>query len=515
MDVRKRKNGNQKEPTSNRKHENVAFDDDYFTNKDHQLVLSPAARLFHSPKFCCYVVVRMGTKTRINVETIKAGLMKNFPNHPRFSSRLVNEDKVLGEEKRWERVTLNIEDHIIVPEVDWEMEDADQFVDQYISNLTTSPLDLSRPLWEVHIINVKTSDAQAVAVIRVHHSMGDGASLLSLLLACSRKSSDPDTLPMLPTKKKQEDGSSSDSSMFWRFLLTIWSAITLMRNTLVDVLIFLATALVLKDTNTPMRGPPGVEFNTKRFVHRTVSLDHIKQVKNALNMTINDVILGVTQAGFSRYLNRRYGEYQKDEGALQKGHNNLPKGIRLRANILMNLRPAVGIQDLADMMAKNSKNKWGNKIGNVLLPFTIALQDDPLEYVRGAKSLIDRKKHSLEAFFTYLCANILVNLFGAQVAGAVAHKILCNSTLSFSSLMGPVEEITYYDHEVEYIASNVYGHPQAAHLHFQSYADKMTICISADPDVYPDPEQLLDDLADSLKLIRDAVVDKGLTIAKK
>lgn len=73
------------------------------------------------------------------------------------------------------------------------------------------------------------------------------------------------------------------------------------------------------------------------------------------------------------------------------------------------------LQDLADMMAKKSKTKWGNRIGYVLIPFTIALQDDPLDYVRGAKSLIDRKKHSLEPVCTYLCANLLTKLIGANV----------------------------------------------------------------------------------------------------
>lgn len=53
------------------------------------------------------------------------------------------------------------------------------------------------------------------------------------------------------------------------------------------------------------------------------------------------------------------------------------------------------------------------------------------------------------------------------------------------------------------------------HLHFQSYADKMTICLSADPDVIPDPDKLLDDLEESLKLIRDAVVEMGLPIAEE
>lgn len=482
--------------------------------EEQQESVSPVAHLFHSQKFSCYIVIRMGCSTRFNQEVIKFGLEQTLLKHPRFSSKMVK-DRTVGGKNRWMQVSVNMEDHVIVPNLDSDMEHADQFVRDYISNLTTSPLDLSKPLWEVHILNVKTSDAEAVAVIRIHHSMGDGASLMSLLLACTRKTSDPDALPSVPTKRKWEGRSSSDSGVFWKLLLAIWSAITLIGNTLVDLVLFLATVLVLKDTKTPIKGPLGVELTTKRFVHRTVSLDHIKHVKNAMNMTINDVVLGVTQAGLSRYLNSRYaGKNEKDEGAKQNRHN-LPKSIRLRANILVNLRPAAGIQDLADMMAKKSKTKWGNRIGYVLIPLTIALQDDPLDYVRGAKSLIDRKKHSLEPVCTYLCANLLTKLIGADGAGAVAHRILSNSTLSFSSLIGPLEDITFYGHPITYMASNVYGHPHAMHLHFQSYADKMTVCLSVDPDVIPDPDKLLDELEESLRLIRDAVVERGLPIAEE
>lgn len=89
MDGKRRKNGNQTEPSSNQKHENGTTDDDCFTNEDYQLILSPAARLFHSPKFNCFVLVRIGSKTRINPEAIRVGLMENLSNHPRFCSKLV------------------------------------------------------------------------------------------------------------------------------------------------------------------------------------------------------------------------------------------------------------------------------------------------------------------------------------------------------------------------------------------------------------------------------------------
>lgn len=50
---------------------------------------------------------------------------------------------------------------------------------------------------------------------------------------------------------------------------------------------------------------------------------------------------------------------------------------------------------------------------------------------------------------------------------------------------------------------------QALTIHFQSYANKMTISIAVDPSVIPDPHFLCDDLEASLKRITD-VANKTL-----
>ncbi|KAF3432826.1 hypothetical protein FNV43_RR23928 [Rhamnella rubrinervis] len=465
--------------------------------------LSPAARLFHSPRFNCHIIAIMGCKTSINPDVVKDGLKQTLLKHPRFSSKLLSNEK-----RKWVQTTVNLENHVVVPNLDTEIESPDQYIDDYISHMTTTPLDLSKPLWELHLLNVKTSYAEAVGVFRIHHSLGDGASLMSLLIACTRKTSDPEALPTVPTLKR---AGSSRSSLFWWLLCFIWSVLVLVWNTFVDIMMFVATTLFLKDTKTPIKGAPGVELATKLFVHRTVSLDHIKLIKNAMNTTINDVVLGVTQAGLTQYLNRRYGQNQKEGGPNQK-RNNLPKSIRLRAAILVNLRPIVGIQDLAEMMAKGSKTRWGNWIGYLLLPLNnIALEDDPLNYVRGGKATSDRKKHSLEAICTFTTAKLVLKTLGVKVAAAIAHRVLSNTTMAFSNMVGPLEDVSFYGHPITLIAPSVYGHPHALTVHYQSYVEKMTIVLAVDPSVIPDPHQLLDDLEDSLKLIRDAAVKIELT----
>ncbi|KAJ0026232.1 hypothetical protein Pint_07629 [Pistacia integerrima] len=127
----------------------------------------------------------------------------------------------------------------------------------------------------------------------------------------------------------------------------------------------------------------------------------------------------------------------------------------------MNLRPIQGIQELADMMKKGTKAKWGNQIGYLIYPFTIALRDNPLDYLREAKTAIDRKKASLEASFSYFLAKYF---------------------LKFGGLKGLM-------------------------IHVVSYANKMTFILSVDDDIIPDPHQLCDDLEVSLNRIKTAVIN--------
>ena len=58
---------------------------------------------------------------------------------------------------------------------------------------------------------------------------------------------------------------------------------------------------------------------------------------------------------------------------------------------------------------------WGNKMGYVLFPLHIKHKRDPLDYVRKAHAMMQRKKESLEPLFTSLLANLVLKLFGVKV----------------------------------------------------------------------------------------------------
>lgn len=93
---------------------------------------------------------------------------------------------------RWRKTGLNIDDHFIVPDINLSsIESPDQFVEDYVAGLTGTPMDLSKPLWEFHLLDLQTADAAGVIVARFHHSLGDGASLMSILFASSRSPANP------------------------------------------------------------------------------------------------------------------------------------------------------------------------------------------------------------------------------------------------------------------------------------------------------------------------------------
>lgn len=61
-------------------------------------------------------------------------------------------------------------------------------------------------------------------------------------------------------------------------------------------------------------------------------------------------------------------------------------------------------------------SRWGNKFGVILLPVYYHRDEpDPLRFVKRSKAMIDKKKLSLEAPFSYKLMDSIISLFGPKV----------------------------------------------------------------------------------------------------
>ncbi|KAF8676305.1 hypothetical protein HU200_047182 [Digitaria exilis] len=473
--------------------------------------VSPTGRLFREPNFRCHIVSVFGLAAPVDLPALRAGVAATLARHPRFSSVQVLNEFEKDARPKWVRTAVNVDDHIIVPELDpaATSSNPDKALEDYVASLSTRAMDHSIPLWEIHVLDFPTAEAAAAVALRVHHSVGDGVSMLSLFMACTRSASDPGALPSLPPRRRRwplVSSSTGAAALDAVVALAMWavSLLVLAWHTVVDVACFVATAVgLLGDAPTVLKGEEGTEFRPKRFVNRTLSLDDVKFVKNALSCTVNDVLLGITSAALSRYYFRKTGERLSGESDRQS--------ITVRSAVLVNLRPTPGIQALASMMesGKHNGSSWGNKIGYMLIPFHLAKHDDPIEYVRRATKVARRKKSSMESVFTFWSGDMVLKLFGIKAAAALCYGMFTNTTLSFSNMVGPTEQVLFCGNPIVYIAPGTYGHPHALTVHYQSYMNTVKLVLTVDESRFPDCHQLLDDFAESLRLIREAASRKS------
>lgn len=241
--------------------------------------VSPVERLMKD----LYIVAAIGLAAPLNPTVFRAGIESQLvARHPHFRSIQVTDKDGTP---RWVPTALNIDDHIVVPRLDSAGNDnPDKAVEDYLSSLSTLPMDHTRPPWEFHFLDVRTSEAASSVALRMHHALADGMSLITLLVSCSRSAADPAKpapAPPLPARRTGAIYAPPRSpSLVW----SIWSYLMLAWHTLVDVAAFVATIFFLRDPHTLFkRADHGEHQRRMRFVHRGLSLDDVKFVKNAMN----------------------------------------------------------------------------------------------------------------------------------------------------------------------------------------------------------------------------------------
>ncbi|KAF7005405.1 hypothetical protein CFC21_020531 [Triticum aestivum] len=465
--------------------------------------VSPTARAMED--IGIYIVVTIGLDTPINLTAFQAGIEAMLARCPRYGCIQVADGSNNGE-ARWARTTVNVQDHMIVPRLD-HATDPDKAVEDYIASLSTLPMDRSRPPWEFHFLDFPTSEAASTVAIRVHHAYGDGMSTMALLMMSTRSAAaDTKSHPAAPPHRRPTRTSAIYapqrpplSAGVLAFVAWVWSYLVLAWNTAADIAYFAATIMFLSDPRTLFkRADDG--FHAKRFAHRSLSLDDVKFLKNSMNCTVNDVLVALTSAALSRYYFRKSGDTRK---------------ICVRSLLPVNTRPATSLQTYVNVIESDKRNEvtWGNKLGYIILPFYLARHDDPLAYIHKAKKVLDRKKRSLEVIFTYKIAEIFMNVFGAKVGTSIFRCLFARTTIVFSNMVGPTEQVELCGHPVAFIAPSVYGIPEALIIHYQSYRSTIKIILSVDEDMFPDYHQLLDDFDETLAAMMNAA-SRPLTLTK-
>lgn len=183
-----------------------------------------------------------------------------------------------------------------------------------MARLMGQELDRERPLWELWLVEGLADDRWAL-ISKVHHCMVDGVSgvdLLTVLLDVERENAVGDPVPWTPAPEPPGLAKVIDA---WSGLAA--DAVDVVRRAPALVRNPGGVARGLRDTgsgllgyvrhlsrttSTSLEGSIGPH---RTWAHATVPLDDVKRIRKDLDVTINDVVLGVLAGAYRQLLLHR------------------------------------------------------------------------------------------------------------------------------------------------------------------------------------------------------------------
>ncbi|MFE8070708.1 wax ester/triacylglycerol synthase family O-acyltransferase [Marinobacteraceae bacterium S3BR75-40.1] len=291
------------------------------------------------------------------------------------------------------------------------------------SDLNSTPLDFSKPLWQIHYID--NYQGGCALFVRIHHCIADGISLVRVLLQLTDESPDSKVTEMRPSAK-----AVSPRPPYWKrlyaetknTLLTArdqlnqaWQQVQnepgylrkLGREGLKIGEECLKLGLGPADPPTPLKGDL---CGRKRVAWApALSLDEVKATAKAMGGTVNDVLMSAATGALHTYL-KQAGESLPDPG--------------IHVAVPFNLRPL-------DQPIQN----LGNQFGLVLVPLPVGTTCPRLRFSQVRQEMM-RLKRSYQAQVTYS----LLDLFGRgpDLLERRALELLSNKTSAvLTNVPGP------------------------------------------------------------------------------
>jgi len=245
-----------------------------------------------------------------------------------------------------------------------------------VANVLSKRLDRDKPLWRLQVIH--GLPGRTAVVITLHHAAVDGIAageILAILLdGPDEKSSTPGDHDVEALPNRVALAARGIASIPLRRVRALRSApSTLAHLDQVPVLRSLPGAHILSqvfrgDLSAKRLDAPRTRFNTKLSAERsvaygTVSLSDVKAIKNALGVTVNDVVIALCA------------------GALRR---------RLSATADLPADPLVAYMPVSTRLP-DAKERYGNAISSIIAPIPTHLADT-LERLAFAHETLSRAK---------------------------------------------------------------------------------------------------------------------------
>ncbi|GAA0151480.1 hypothetical protein Leryth_005038 [Lithospermum erythrorhizon] len=432
--------------------------------------VSPGSQYLNSSALSLTVVAVMESEVPIDESLVIHHMIDVItPLNSRFSSVMVSGD---DGSRKWKRVDVQYEDHFVIPNLETgkSIEYYDEYTTEYISKLAMEPLVQTRPLWEVHIMKYPTSNAAGGLIIfKLHHALGDGYTLMGLVLSGLQRVDNP-VLPLrFPSSEPKSKFRGGNSAR--NFIKNTPRNLARLMYTLSDFGWGILKSKLMKDDETPIRsGDDGVEFRPIVVKTMAFPLDSIKQIKDKLNVTINDVITGIITMGTRLYM---------------QGESQESSTTDCTALVLLNTRAVGGYKSVSDMLKPNTDSPWGNHFAFLHVPLTklnTSEGSNPLDFVWRVHQTIKKKRNSASVLLTGRLLDTLRRIRGPEATAEYIHGTLKNSSMAISNMIGPMDQMAFAGHPIQGLYYFVAGAPQSLAVLIMSYMGNLRIAIAMEKD---------------------------------
>lgn len=428
-----------------------------------EMPVSPSGQYLNSATLSLIVLAVLEFEVPVDDLNITQLIKDMFiSSNPRFSSIMIGGR---NEVKRWKPVQVQLEHHVKTPKFPHgkSPEFYDKCLEEYMSDLAIDPLPQTRPLWEVHVIKHETSNAAGTVILKLHHALGDGYTLIGLLISTFQRADNP-SLPLTFPSLLSSSKSSANSCSIFRVVPRVLHGII---NTVMD---FGTSIFKKEDDRTPVRSAnEGLEIAPRNLSTITFPLDTIKQIKSSLNVTINDVITGIILYG-----SRMYMEEESYES----------RNAKSSALVVFNTRNIGRYKSVNEMAKPNANKLWGNQftLSHVPIPKLSNVRDssNPIEFILRVHKTMERKKNSSAVYMTAGLIESVRKFRGAEVAAKLIRKTLKNSSIGLSNLIGPVEQMALQNHPLKGFYFTVAGVPVSTGVAIVSYNGKLRVAITSE-----------------------------------
>ncbi len=363
---------------------------------------------------------------------------------------------------------------------------------EMVSDLMSTPLDFSKPLWQFHLL--ENFGEGSVVLLRIHHCIGDGVALVHVMLSSTDPVPDA-PWPTAPVTPHPHAGHPRDritslvdgvNSMMKKTRKVTGALIqegvetVLHPSHLLELAQDLSegasilTKLLLKppDPDTVLKGRLGT---SKRAAWSApIPLDEVKAVGRANHATVNDILVAAVAGAIRRYL---------------EGRGESIQGIEINAMVPVNLRPP-GEADLL-----------GNRFGLVYLALPVGTAD-PGERLLIVKEQMDELKASPEPFVVFQILGAL-GVAPKEIADLMVEMFGKKSTAVLTNVIGPKTPIWFAGGRVR---TAMFWVPQSGRMGIGvsifSYAGEVVLGVGSDARLVPDPEAITTAFTEEFAMIK-------------